>query len=343
MCRCTLPSLLFGSVTAAVKMASTGGSDDDLSDWEGPVDIDLDAPPSKQMNPWSVVTSVAKWVGVGKNKKLWTQLAGHQGSFQAGESQTVLKKLLERERQCYVNIQCDLLKDFTPEYRGEVQKQGETYLQLQDLLSGFTCPCVMDVKMGCRTYHEEELKNARENPVFRKDIYRKMTDLDPDAPTPEEREKGGVTKARYLRWRDEMSSSVNLSFRIEGIRKDDGSSSKDFKRVNRRNQVREKFRFFLGGNKIALEAYLKRLEAIKAAEESSEFFSQHELVGSSLLFVHDSEKANIWIIDFGKTLALPAGVKIDHRTPWVEGNHEDEYLKGLENLIAIFTELANAT
>lgn len=55
MCRCTLPSLLFGSVTAAVKMASTGVSDDDLSDWEGPVDIDLDASPSKQVDRYSCV------------------------------------------------------------------------------------------------------------------------------------------------------------------------------------------------------------------------------------------------------------------------------------------------
>ncbi|XP_067680755.1 inositol-trisphosphate 3-kinase A-like [Haliotis asinina] len=324
-------------------MASTGSSDDDLSDWEGPVDVDLHDPPSKQMTPWSVVTGLTKWIGLGKSKKLWTQLAGHQGSFQAGESQTVLKKMLDRERQAYVEIQSDPLKDFTPEYRGEVQKQGETYIQLQDLLSGFTCPCVMDVKMGCRTYHEVELKKARENPVLRKDIYMKMTNIDPNAPTPEEREKQGVTKARYLRWRDEMSSTASLSFRIEGIRKDDGSSSKDFKQVHLRDEVREKFRFFLGGNKIVLEAYVKRLEAIKAAEESSDFFSQHELIGSSLLFVHDSEKASIWIIDFGKTQALPEGVKIDHRSQWVEGNHEDQYLQGLDNLIAIFTDLANDT
>lgn len=42
------------------------------------------------------------------------------------------------------------------------------YLELQDLLAGFQCPCVMDVKVGLRTYLEEELAKAREKPKLRK-------------------------------------------------------------------------------------------------------------------------------------------------------------------------------
>ena len=45
---------------------------------------------------------------------------------------------------------------------------SEQYLQLQDLLSDFTAPCVMDVKMGVRTYLEDELAKAREKPKLRK-------------------------------------------------------------------------------------------------------------------------------------------------------------------------------
>lgn len=86
--------------------------------------------------------------------------------------------------------------------------------------------------------------------------------------------------------------------------------------------------------------YIQRLRAIKATLEVSEFFQTHEVIGSSLLFVHDADKANIWLIDFAKSRLLPPGVKpIAHNKPWIEGNHEDGYLIGLRNLIDIFTEL----
>ena len=58
-----------------------------------------------------------------------------------------------------------------------------------------------------------------------------------------------------------------------------------------------------------------------------------------MLFVHDAGKANIWLIDFGKTVPTPANTTIDHATPWEVGNHEDGYLIGINNMIDIFTDL----
>lgn len=43
-----------------------------------------------------------------------------------------------------------------------------TYLQLEDLLGDFDSPCVMDCKIGVRTYLEEELAKAKEKPKLRK-------------------------------------------------------------------------------------------------------------------------------------------------------------------------------
>jgi 1D-myo-inositol-triphosphate 3-kinase len=64
-----------------------------------------------------------------------------------------------------------------------------------------------------------------------------------------------------------------------------------------------------------------------------------KLIGSSILFVHDGNKASLWMIDFGKTRLLPNGIHITHQKPWIRGSHEDGYLFGLDNLILLFHEI----
>lgn len=60
------------------------------------------------------------------------------------------------------------------------------------------------------------------------------------------------------------------------------------------------------------------------------------MIGSSLLFVHDQFNANVWLIDFAKTIVLPEDIKTDHNSKWKVGNHEDGYMIGVDNLIKIF-------
>lgn len=67
-----------------------------------------------------------------------------------------------------------------------------------------------------------------------------------------------------------------------------------------------------------------------------------QFIGSSLLFVHDHNLASVWLIDFAKTVPVPAGITITHRDPWEVGNHEDGYLIGIANLISIFEDLWNS-
>ncbi|OCT66272.1 hypothetical protein XELAEV_18042530mg [Xenopus laevis] len=296
--------------------------------------------PSKS---WKKLKNMVYWspfVVSFKKQYPWIQLAGHAGNFKAGEYGKILKKFCESEQQCLVGLNRDILRPFVPGYYGVVEKEGENYNQMEDLLSEFDSPSIMDCKMGVRTYLEEELVKAQEKPKLRKDMYEKMIAVDPNAPTEEEHRQKAILKPRYMQWRETLSSTATMGFRIEGIKRADGSCDTNFKKTRCKEQVISAMRDFVDGNKNILRKYLVRLKELRTALEKSEFFKSHEVVGSSLLFVHDSSKqAKVWMIDFGKTVRLPCTQVLNHRTPWVEGNREDGYLWGLDNLINIFTEM----
>ncbi|XP_070490926.1 inositol-trisphosphate 3-kinase A-like [Chironomus tepperi] len=305
----------------------------------------------KSMIGWRKLRNIVQWTPffqTYKNKQRypWVQLAGHQGNFKAGlDAGTVLKKLTPKEEVCFKELMKDVLRPYVPEFKGIVDGDDSEsqYLQLQDLLSDFNKPCcVMDCKIGVRTYLEEELLKAKEKQKLRKDMYEKMIQIDPNAPTEEEHQAKGVTKPRYMVWRETISSTANLGFRIEGIKKDD-LKSKDFKTIKTRDDIVEMFKEFIKGYPFALRKYIQRLKAIRATLEHSEFFKSHEIIGSSLLFVHDRSNASCWLIDFAKTGNLPDDIKITHKKNWEVGNHEDGYLIGLNNIIELFCSIARET
>ncbi|XP_047997943.1 inositol-trisphosphate 3-kinase B isoform X3 [Leguminivora glycinivorella] len=301
----------------------------------------------RQSERWRKLRNIVQWTPFfqtyKKQRYPWVQLAGHQGNFKAGPDQgTILKKLCPQEEKCFQLLMKDILRPFVPEYKGQVTcDDGELYLQLQDLLSNFDCPCVMDCKIGVRTYLEEELAKAKEKTKLRKDMYEKMIQIDPKAPSEEEHRSKGVTKPRYMIWRETISSTSTLGFRIDGVKKADGTSSKDFKTTKSRDQIMEAFKEFTSNFPNAPARYLERLKSIRATLIESHFFRTHELIGSSLLFVHDKRRASIWMIDFAKTVPVPDNVNIDHNSSWKVGNHEDGYLIGIDNLISIFETMIN--
>ncbi|XP_038142197.1 inositol-trisphosphate 3-kinase A [Cyprinodon tularosa] len=297
-----------------------------------------------ESKPWRRLKTYIRWpFHASQKKKLsWVQLAGHKGNFKAADEGTILKKLSENEMQCFEKLRQDVLFQFVPEYLGVVENDGEAFLQMTDLLANFDHPNVMDCKMGVRTYLEEELVRARERPKPREDLYKKMVEVDNEGPTPQEHFQRGVTKPRYMQWRESMSSTNTLGFRIEGIKKYDGSCRTDFKKTRSKQDVIQVFKNFVGGDADIIKSYLLRLKEIRQALQTSEFFKQHEVIGSSLLFIHDhTGHAEIWIIDFGKTTALPEGQTLSHDIPWQEGNREDGYLWGLDNLILTLEAVCN--
>ncbi|CAL8353590.1 unnamed protein product [Lota lota] len=293
--------------------------------------------------PWQKIKTMVHWspfVVSFKKRYPWVQLAGHAGNFQEGEYGRLLKRYCACEQQCLQKLMGDILRPHVPGYHGVVQRNEQDYNLMDDLLANFDSPSIMDCKMGSRTYLEEELSKARVRPRLRKDMYEKMVALDPGAPTEQERAQQGVTKPRYMQWRETISSTATLGFRIEGIKKADGTCNTNFQKTKRMDEVKQALVDFVDGNVPILELYLQRLQELRSVLEKSEFFSTHEVVGSSLLFVHDATgKARVWMIDFGKTAPLPSPLTLDHRTPWKEGNREDGYLWGLDNLIDVFNTM----
>ena len=92
-------------------------------------------------------------------------------------------------------------------------------------------------------------------------------------------------------------------------------------------------------------AFAAKLRELRAALEATDWFFTHEVVSSSLLFVHDDVPSpavppGVWMIDFAKTNTLDEGQRVSHRAVWELGNHEDGYLTGLDSLIRTWDEVA---
>lgn len=223
-----------------------------------------------------------------------------------------------------------------PKFLGVTEFNGDTYLELQDLLHGFKDPAVMDIKMGRRTFLESEVKNTK----LRNDLYKKMIAVAPTEPTDEEHKQEAVTKLRYMLFRERMSSSESKGFRIEALRMKGSSPITDLKTVKSDTEVYETIARFLCGKKHLTKQLLERLKQIRIYIEKSHFFQRHEIVGSSIFIVYDEDHVGAWLIDFAKSRQLDDHIKIDHRSNWELGNYEEGVLFGVDQLISIFEDIS---
>ncbi|KAG9511229.1 Inositol-trisphosphate 3-kinase A [Fragariocoptes setiger] len=300
-------------------------------------------------NTWKLMKSILVQ-GLGQRlglKDAWVQCGGHRGGFMpAPQPGWILKKLTDQELQCFTELTNDELREFVPKVKGKyVNNEGQAYIEMQDLAYGFSKAhlSIMDIKMGARTFCENEFQKASSDNKLRSDLYEKMIKINESAPTAEEKQVQAITKLRYMKYRESISSTPNLGFRIEAQRINGGAVDKEFKTVKSHQQVLSAFRKFTANNPLIIKRYCQRLKEIRHALTKSKFFNSHELIGSSLLFVHDHESANIWLIDFAKTFSLPDNVTVTHSAEWNVGNHEDGYLTGIDNIISLFDLLREST
>ncbi|XP_054167962.1 inositol-trisphosphate 3-kinase homolog isoform X2 [Oppia nitens] len=271
----------------------------------------------------------------------WVQLSGHEGSFALAGPGTIWKKRStdDTEVRAYEALMQDsYMCEMVPKFFRHVSYMGDYFIEIEDLLYEYKDAAIMDIKMGTRTFLEEEVKNRKP----RNDLYEKMIKIDANAPTDEEHRQRAVTKLTYMKFREALSSSSNLGFRIEGFKAgEDLQLCKDLKLVKHRDEVRNTLKAFLMSKRQVRHQLIDRLKQLADKFESSEFFRSHEVIGSSLLIIHNGKSAGVWMIDFAKTIAVPKDITIDHKSQWALGNHEDGYLFGLNNLIDILEECAD--
>ncbi|KAF5272202.1 hypothetical protein FQA39_LY01284 [Lamprigera yunnana] len=266
----------------------------------------------------------------------WFQLSGHPDSLAPAGPGTVWKKRSgspeDTEKLVYEQLSQDLLlQDIIPKYYRQVDYQGEKFIELQDLLHEFRDPHVIDVKMGTRTFLESEVQKTK----ARNDLYQKMVAIDPSAPTGEEHEIKAVTKLRYMQFREQQSSSCSYGFRIEAMKRRGSPPITDLKTKKTKDEVMDTLSTFLGNHQVVKQKLIKRLCEIRSRIEQSEYFKTHEVIGSSLFIIYDDHKVGAWLIDFAKTNLVPEGLTLDHRSPWEQGNHEEGFLFGVDQLIAM--------
>ena len=130
----------------------------------------------------------------------------------------------------------------------------------------------------------------------------------------------------------------------------------DLKTVRTREAVCSTLELFLNSCSNVRTDLLTRLKYIRDKFQQSPYFQTHEVswrhvahwklfftqivcngqvVGSSILIIYDNKHVGAWMIDFAKTLPLPEGVTVTHRRSWQQGNHEEGYLTGIDNLIEV--------
>ncbi|KAM8715101.1 hypothetical protein ACLKA7_002187 [Drosophila subpalustris] len=269
----------------------------------------------------------------------WMQLSGHPESIVPTTTGIVRKRIAgieDSEVLAYQLIsQEPKTSQIVPAYLGLRELQSQHYIELQDLLAGFKDPCVMDIKLGSRTFLESEVSNK----TLRPDLYQKMIAVDPSAPTQAEHEAQAITKLRYMLFRESLSSSHSKGFRIEALRLRGRAPLKDLKTCRSSEQISQTIEQFLAARRSVQKELLKRLKHMRLVIEQSPFFNRHEIIGSSIFIVYDDHRVGAWLIDFAKSRQLPPQLRVDHRSPWAPGNREEGLLRGMDELIHAFEEV----
>ena len=154
---------------------------------------------------------------------------------------------------------------------------------------------MLTAQMGTRTFEESEVNNHE----IRPDLLQKLLELSPDEVTAEEKVQGGITKVRYQCCRAEHTTTASLGFRVDGMQVCVSGAPQCVPKVllhrtRSQAQVLEVILRFLKGHhesKDLCQWLLQQLLLLRQRLETSDTFSHHEMINTSLLFVYDQWSA----------------------------------------------------
>ncbi|KOO20850.1 calcium calmodulin-dependent protein kinase kinase 1 [Chrysochromulina tobinii] len=222
---------------------------------------------------------------------------------------------------------------------------------MEDLVAGMTRPCAMALVMGTRTVTAADLAQGE----ARADLLRAVDELDPNSVMAVERERGGLTQARYLAFLDARSSTSTLGFRLDSAKtmvngKLDAlplPEGVELDALREESHVSAAIAKFVQHDTQIANALFLKLKTLLNALQQSKFFPKHAFLRTTLLFVYDdANRANVQIriMNFSAAYALPEGEAVSHDVPWdsTAECHEDGYLIGVHSLVRIMTVLSES-
>jgi hypothetical protein len=228
---------------------------------------------------------------------------GQEGAIRkvANEAEVVFYQTLNGDDPQLVTIP-DHIRSFFPKFYGVSDKK---YIVLQDLTHGVKRACVMDIKMGTKTFTSDS----------------------------------NVLKQWMLEHKDHKTTTSTLGFRVTGFRSFKRPSNEyDVKgkpwgmALTPEDITENLVTFFHDGEKVrtdVIKKYIDRLEVLFP------WYSEQNIIkiySSSLLFVYDSEGdvslADVHMIDFAHVKRIEDPNGRDHG-----------YIAGLRNLIDIFKQM----
>jgi serine/threonine protein kinase len=271
-------------------------------------------------------------------------IAGHVANFRKTPHGTLWKTTAAAEARTYKAFETakSPVARFLPSLKTVTDAtRKRVNIEMEDLTHGVEAACIMDIKMATRTFTEEDASSQE----LRADLLAKMLKVNQDAATPAEKQAGGITKMRYLRFREGASTSSSLGFRIDAIQLAEGlhdvvPDSNELKSIDSIEKVNTAICQYVRYRPPLLKEFALKLRELREALEGDDVFMSHSFVRTSLLFVYSDATAacSVHLIDMSKV--AKATRILSHRGAWQPGNDEDGYLDGLDNMIRSFEQLS---